>query len=303
MKENRQAHGPHFLGIGAPRSGTTWLHAMLDLHPEVWLPPIKEVHYFDSIDPTLDEGFDRHLARRRIEKHMLHRMKHYLAVAARPFYAKARIVSRPEFSWDLHYFAKGGDLEWYLELFDYADSKPAVKLRGEITPAYFMLSDETISLIRDKTPIKKFVVLLRDPVDALWSMVRKRVRDGRIDQRKATDEDWLRVVQQPDLLRRYSYADNLERWFRIVGREAVYVGFYEDIRDRPAMVLRDVCSFLGVRELSDAELPQARRRVNSTDGINRDMPASVRIKLRELMCPQIEKLGGLIGDRAHMWLQ
>jgi hypothetical protein len=38
---------PDFLGIGAQKSGTTWLHAQLAEHPQLFLPAEKEVHYFD----------------------------------------------------------------------------------------------------------------------------------------------------------------------------------------------------------------------------------------------------------------
>jgi hypothetical protein len=38
---------PDFLGIGAQKSGTTWLHAQLSTHPALLLPEEKEVHYFD----------------------------------------------------------------------------------------------------------------------------------------------------------------------------------------------------------------------------------------------------------------
>lgn len=37
---------PDFLGLGAPQSGSTWLHANLRHHPELFLPA-KELHYFD----------------------------------------------------------------------------------------------------------------------------------------------------------------------------------------------------------------------------------------------------------------
>ncbi len=40
--------GPDFLGIGAQKAGTTWLHECLRRHPEVYLPPEKELHYFDE---------------------------------------------------------------------------------------------------------------------------------------------------------------------------------------------------------------------------------------------------------------
>lgn len=38
---------PDFLVIGAPRSGTTTLHRYLDAHPQVFMAPQKEVHFFD----------------------------------------------------------------------------------------------------------------------------------------------------------------------------------------------------------------------------------------------------------------
>jgi len=38
---------PNFLGIGAAKSGTTTLHDILIQHPDVFLPDIKEAHFFD----------------------------------------------------------------------------------------------------------------------------------------------------------------------------------------------------------------------------------------------------------------
>ena len=47
---------PNFLGIGAQRSGTTFLHTHLQAHPQVYLPTRrKEVHYFDKF---YDRGID-----------------------------------------------------------------------------------------------------------------------------------------------------------------------------------------------------------------------------------------------------
>jgi len=39
---------PNFIGIGAPRSGSTWLYKLLSSHPDVWVPRKKrEVQFFD----------------------------------------------------------------------------------------------------------------------------------------------------------------------------------------------------------------------------------------------------------------
>ncbi len=37
---------PNFLVIGAAKSGTTWLQLCLEEHPEIFVPLIKEVHFF-----------------------------------------------------------------------------------------------------------------------------------------------------------------------------------------------------------------------------------------------------------------
>lgn len=41
------AGGPTFLGIGAQKTGTSWLHEMFRLHPGIGLPQKKELHYWD----------------------------------------------------------------------------------------------------------------------------------------------------------------------------------------------------------------------------------------------------------------
>lgn len=38
---------PDFLGIGAQKCGTTWLYENLARHPNLFLPAVKELHYFD----------------------------------------------------------------------------------------------------------------------------------------------------------------------------------------------------------------------------------------------------------------
>ena len=37
------------LGVGAQKCGTTWLHGYLSGHPQVQMPALKELHYFDLV--------------------------------------------------------------------------------------------------------------------------------------------------------------------------------------------------------------------------------------------------------------
>ena len=44
----RRRRGPDFLCIGAQKAGTHWLYDQLQHHDDFWMPPIKELHFFDG---------------------------------------------------------------------------------------------------------------------------------------------------------------------------------------------------------------------------------------------------------------
>lgn len=46
---------PNFLIIGAPRAGTTWAAKNMMDHPQIFMPRIKEVHFFDA---NYEKGMD-----------------------------------------------------------------------------------------------------------------------------------------------------------------------------------------------------------------------------------------------------
>ena len=47
-----RAEGPDFVGIGAQKAGTTWLHDNLEIQQGYWLPPVKELHFFNRLCPA-----------------------------------------------------------------------------------------------------------------------------------------------------------------------------------------------------------------------------------------------------------
>jgi len=44
----------HFLGLGAQKAGTSWLHAMLARHPQIAFPPVKELHFWNRPHTAAD---------------------------------------------------------------------------------------------------------------------------------------------------------------------------------------------------------------------------------------------------------
>lgn len=47
LKGNIPRRGPEFFIVGATRAGTTYLHHLLNSHPDVFMPKNKELHYFN----------------------------------------------------------------------------------------------------------------------------------------------------------------------------------------------------------------------------------------------------------------
>src|SRR5256885_13616443 len=117
---------PDFLCVGAQKAGTSWLYRQLERHPDFWMPPVKELHYFDELS--------------RIP-----------AVAC----------ARPRGDRDRRFLENIKDLSArsHLDLEDYArlfEPKGSL-LSGDITPAYSMLSDEGIERIVDRFPNLKVI--------------------------------------------------------------------------------------------------------------------------------------------------
>ncbi len=46
---------PNFLVIGVEKGGTTWLHAQLKKHPDIFVPATKEVHFFNRYNSNFKE--------------------------------------------------------------------------------------------------------------------------------------------------------------------------------------------------------------------------------------------------------
>ena len=63
-KDNTRAQPkwPDFIGIGAIKSGTTWLHACIEEHPQIFAPGTKELEYFNKRYSLGDEWYMAHFA-------------------------------------------------------------------------------------------------------------------------------------------------------------------------------------------------------------------------------------------------
>ena len=263
---------PNFLGIGAQKSASTWLHWCLKRHPDVYLPPMKEIHYFDGTN---------------IRKRSKRQFK--------------RIVRRRNFRslWWLFKYAYGHPKNdaWYGSLFP----NTGYKVVGEITPNYSALSDEQVRHVHSLMPDARIVFVMRNPVDRVWSAVRWKFanRKGR-DLATVTDEEILRYVDKAQTDRLTSYLDTMEIWERHYPKEQILYGYFEDIREDPESFLISVCDFLSIEyDRSIFTEVVARKRGGSP---RLEMPETVKRHVRDRYEGMIRRMVDRGCEVPNSWL-
>jgi Sulfotransferase family len=217
-KEKKSPAGgaePDFLCIGAHKAGTTWLYQQLDSHPDFWMPPVKELHYFDQLSRVQRAGHPR--CRDERDRRFLERLE---SLSAEP----------------------GIDLENYGRLFE----PKASLFSGDISPNYSTLSDQVIRQVVRYFPNLKVIFLARDPVERFWSHLSMEVYYRQIEPFDATDINEVNrnLSRRGMLLRSYPSAV-VARWKRYVDSEHFRVHFFDDLQNNPAELRRSILRFLG----------------------------------------------------------
>lgn len=207
---------PDFFVIGAPKAGTTALHAALARHPDLFLSPVKEPKYF------LCEG--------RRPRRREHR-------------GPGDAHSRKEWVWQR---------AAYESLF--SGAAPGM-LRGESTP-FYLYDRTAHARMRAVVPHARLIAVLRDPVDRAYSNWMHLRSDGLepiphfLDALAAEDD---RVKRGWAPFWRYRglglYGEQLADLLGAFPREQVHVLRYRNLVVDPQQALDSVCAFLGVRPL------------------------------------------------------
>ena len=206
---------PNFLCVGIHKGGTTWLYQQLDAHPDFWMPPLKELHYFDQLGRV-----QRSAAPRCRDERDLRFLENITSLSAKPYM----------------------DLEHYARLFEPKGSL----LSGDISPNYSTLSDEVIRRVVRYFPNLKVIFLARDPVERVWSHLSMEVRYQQTETFDVTDVDQVnrKLLRRGLLLRSYPSAI-AARWKRYVHPDRFRIYFFDDLQRKPDELRRSILDFLG----------------------------------------------------------
>ncbi|MGB7267906.1 MAG: sulfotransferase [Albidovulum sp.] len=288
-------------GLGANKAGSTWLYRYLSRHPDCRMPDVKELHFFDAVTA----------ARRANERRKVENRRDQLVaqlVKASPVQAVALRERLADLDDWLGVIAQDqsddGGYRGYL-----LRRAQGSRLIGDITPAYALLPEAELARMQAMGPSVRFLYILRDPIDRLWSNIRMNAQRhlgmnaGRApdapDMAKAVAQKALRIFDtwadggEAPVSHRSDYMGTLTRLTQAVLPSNLRVMFYETMFNKAA--IDRLCGFLGI-----APHPAAiGKPVNAGGTIALDMPRQLRA--RELLAPQYEFVRQTMGDVPLRW--
>jgi hypothetical protein len=233
---------PHFICIGAQKSGTTWLYQNLKDHPQIWLPPLKELRYFriEEQYPWLFYLFNNHPRRRRL-----------LAIMRKKAFPDAMRLKN--IRWYLRYLCLPRSDNWYAALF----LPKTGQIAGDICPSFARLDESRVADIYALMPNLKIIYLLRNPINRLWSQtVMHYTRRLHQSLHTISDEQIKTFLHAPHPPEHGQYLRVLQIWEQFYPKEQIFIGFFEQLVQNPGKLLADIYQFLEVNS-SEQYIPDA----------------------------------------------
>ena len=288
---------PDFIAIGPPKTGTTWIYKNLDSHPEVWMPPDKEIRHF------WERAFIGKLSyrERKASNHWHHQ--------ARQIFCRKRLQAHRQqlqsfkidvktLWWDLRYSYGAHTDRWYSSLFD----KDAVS--GDISAKYCELPDDEIVRIRTHFPYLKILITLRDPVEREWSRAKMNLckRTGRKVEEVSRDE-FIDEFNDPPQKQANDYTSLIQRWTAHFGEAQVLVLFYDELMSDPLNYFAKLCRFLTISR-PDAALDEQLTEV-VFKGVSGDLPVEYEHYLFDLHHDRIASFLNYTDEKVYpaRWLE
>lgn len=183
---------PNFFIVGAAKAGTTSLYAWLRQHPQIYMSPVKEPHYFSK-------GLVKNV----------------------------RFVISEE--------------QEYLKLFRHAASFRAI---GEASASYLSFGRIVAERIKAAVPHARIIIILRDPIERCFADYLMHVRQG------LESLDFYEALMNSPLSKIYvqTYAQPVKEYLETFGDQNVLVLMFEDLKNNPRALLKQVARFLDVNE-------------------------------------------------------
>jgi len=275
---------PDFICVGAQKAATSWLYNTLKWTPGVFLPAIKELHYFSRFYYTQDGCFGQQ-----------HRMDQ-VRLTREGYKGKKDITKYDKMILaQLDYLESDQiDDDWYRGIFDFATEQD---ICGEVCPTYMSIPTRGIRRVMNINPLIRVLVLVRDPVDRIWSYMRMQTTTG------ASGFDLAHILSgnvPMELSMQYTdYANSIRRWKSLSGEGRFRAILYDRIKDEPHLVLDQILDFIGApKTVPNRDIS---KRVYPSNQVS--LPPELRAKLFRDLKPQYDFLHSMFPEEVEIWVK
>ena len=259
------------LGVGAPKAGTSWLHAQLHRQTYADFGFIKEYHIWDAKFNPLSTEF-----------------------VANPFKgerssnALRRLMQQDDHIYTQYFKSLLSDTIW---------------LTGDISPGYSTLDSEVYKRIRDLLESAgfslKIIYLMRDPVQRIWSSLRMIQRNQASEGHVIEDSDliqrFIAHTQSPVQRERTCYDQIVPRLLGSFDPSQVYFDFYEQLFQSQS--IEKIGNFIGAK-LADVDVEQ---KVNESKSIA--LPAELQAQGRKIFSDVYDFCYQTFPETRELWDQ
>lgn len=231
-------NAPNFFIVGAAKAGTSSIGDFLSKHPEVYISPIKEPHFF-STDLRMADFRSDYRDRASFD------VDTYLANHPLPFKHIAHIDEQSH----------------YQELFREARNEKAI---GELSTGY-LYSNCAAENIFKFNPDAKIIMVLRQPVERAYSHYLMNIRDlwdydsafiNALERDfSSSEKGWGKSHMYVEL---GLYFEQVSRYLKRFPESQIKIFLYEDFRNNPVEFIKDIYEFLEVdpSELSAKDIAE-----------------------------------------------
>lgn len=264
---------PNLFIVGTAKAGTTSLYSYLEKHPDVFMSPIKEPHYFSkdircknfTQQECMNACFDikKYLAKDKLEK------KHIAFV---------------------------DNLEDYFQLFREAKNE---KIIGEISTGY-LYSKIAAQEIFKVNPDAKILIVLRDPVQRVYSHWKMNIASGRESVKTSIVDAINNDYHSKDkgyckshlYIELGQYFEQIKRYTELFPKENIQILYFEDLTKATDSFMDKVYTFLDINSLKNnyekenvsvALKYSWLKQLNSKIKISRLIPKNLKNVLKQLL--------------------
>ena len=254
ISKNSTNSFPDFLGIGAQKSGTTWLYKNLREHPQLYLPETKEIHFFDWHFYKSIHWYYKHFKDADISQCKGEITPCYSVLSEN----KIRFIQKMN-----------------------PKLKIILLLRNPIERAW---SHAVMNLAkRTKTEINFAII---DLVSIIKLAKRKKKKEIHLIK----DEEFIAHFNHSRSIERGNYLKIIRMWKNYFPSEQIFIGDYNQLKKSPQKLLNEVFNFLEVKKITDWNEYPLKSKINITETKNNKASDKLQEYLSKLYINDLKEL-------------